>query len=143
MFNPSRDQVRQFFVEAWRKHKAGEVQTPLETIATDWIAEHPEYHADLERPDALTAEFSVESGRTNPFLHLSMHLAIAEQLQIDHPRGIRNAYERMAARTDHHHAIHEIMECLGQVVWESQRLGTPLDSDAYIELIRQRAGHAN
>lgn len=81
----------------------------------------------------------MEDGRTNPFLHLSMHLAIAEQLSIDHPRGIRQAYETLASRTDPHQAVHEIMECLGQVVWESQRLGTPLDSDAYIELIRQRA----
>jgi hypothetical protein len=86
----------------------------------------------------MTREFNVEEGKTNPFLHLSMHLAIAEQLSIDHPRGIRQAFDRLASRTDPHHAAHEIMECLGQVVWESQRLGTALDSDAYIELIRQR-----
>lgn len=139
MFNPSRDQVRQFFIEAWRKHRAGEVQTPLEAMAVEWMAEHPEYHQDLESEEALAADYSVEQGRTNPFLHLSMHLAIEEQLSIDHPRGIRAAFERMASRSDRHHAIHEIMECLGQVVWESQRLGTPLDSDTYIELIRQRA----
>jgi len=141
MFNPSRDQVRQFFVEAWRKHRAGEVSTALETLALDWIHEHPEYHADLERPDALSADYPVEAGRTNPFLHLSMHLAIAEQLSIDHPPGIRDAYQRLVRRTDAHQAAHEIMECLGQVVWEAQRLGTPLDSDAYIDLIRRRAGH--
>ena len=139
MFNPSRDQVRQFFVETWRKHRAHEVLTPLEAMALGWLEQHPEYHADMEHPEVLTQEFSVEDGRTNPFLHLSMHLAIAEQLSIDHPRGIRQAYETLASRTDPQQAVHEIMECLGQVVWESQRLGTPLDSDAYIELIRQRA----
>jgi hypothetical protein len=69
-----------------------------------------------------------------------MHLAIAEQLSIDHPPGIRSAYQQLVARTDAHQAAHEIMECLGQVVWEAQRLGTPLDSDTYIDLIRQRAG---
>ena len=140
MFNPSRDQVRQFFIDAWKKHKDNGVLTPLETIALEWMLQHPEYHEDLDRPDALTADYPVEGGRTNPFLHLSMHLAIAEQLSIDHPRGSREAYQRLASRTDEHQAVHEIMECLGEVVWESQRLGTPLDSDAYIELIRQRAG---
>lgn len=139
MFNPSRDQVREFFIEAWRKHTAAEVLTPLEAIALDWMIEHPEYHADLESAEAMTAEYPVEKGRTNPFLHLSMHLAIAEQLSIDHPPGIRAAYQRLVSRTDAHHAAHEIMECLGQVVWESQRLGTPLDTDVYIDLIRQRA----
>ena len=139
MFNPSRDQVRDFFISAWRKHKAGEVLTPLESMALDWLVEHPEYHADMERPDETTAEYPVEKGRTNPFLHLSMHLAIAEQLSIDHPPGIRAAYQRLVARSDAHHAAHEIMECLGQVVWEAQRLGKPLDTDTYIDLIRQRA----
>lgn len=139
MFNPSRDQVREFFIEAWRKHKAGEVQTPLESMAVDWMVQHPEYQQDLESPEAMTAEYSVEKGRTNPFLHLSMHLAIAEQLSIDHPPGIRAAYQRLVARSDAHQAMHEIMECLGQVVWEAQRLGKPMDSDTYIDLIRQRA----
>ena len=140
MFNPSRDQVRQFFVDSWRIHRSHEILTPLETIALDWIVQHPEYHADLEHPDALSQDFAVEEGRTNPFLHLSMHLAIAEQVSVDHPRGIRAAHDATAARTDPHPAAHEIMECLGQVVWESQRLGTPLDSDAYIDLIRRRIG---
>lgn len=140
MFNPTRDQARLFFIDAWGKHRRGEVLTALESQALDWMIEHPEYHPDLERPDALEADYPVEGGRTNPFLHLSMHLAIAEQLSIDHPPGIRAAYQQLAARSDAHHAAHEIMECLGQVVWEAQRLGTPLDSEAYIDLIRRRAG---
>ena len=41
MFNPSRDQVREFFIETWRKHRASEVLTPLEIMALDWIIEHP------------------------------------------------------------------------------------------------------
>ena len=138
MFTPSRDQVRQFFIDTWHKHKTQQILSPLEAIALDWIEQHPEYHNALEQPDSMTREFNVEEGKTNPFLHLSMHLAIAEQLSIDHPRGIRDAFDKLASRTNQHEAIHEIMECLGTVVWESQRLGKALDSDAYIELIRQR-----
>jgi len=140
LFNPSRDQVRQFFVDAWQRHRQGGVLSALETQALDAILLHPEYHGDLERPDALSADYPVEGGRTNPFLHLSMHLAIAEQVSIDQPHGIRAAYQQLAARHDAHHAAHEIMECLGQVVWEAQRLGAAFDSQAYLALIRQRAG---
>ena len=71
MYNPSREQVRDFFIETWRKHRVLEVLTPLESMALDWIIEHPEYHALLEDPQAREAEFSVEAGQTNPFLHLS------------------------------------------------------------------------
>jgi hypothetical protein len=139
LFNPSREQVRSFFADTWRKHRQAEVLTPLETMALDWIVEHPEYHADLERPDIHDAQYTVESGRTNPFLHLSMHLAISEQVSIDHPKGIAAAFNTLAQRKGPHEAAHEIMECLGQVVWEAQRLGTPFDSNAYIDLIRRRA----
>ncbi len=139
MFDPTRDQVREFFASAWQKRQADEVATPLETMAAELIEWHPEYHADLMDPDVLSRDYSVQEGRTNPFLHLSMHLAIAEQVSIDQPPGIRDAYQRLASRLSEHYAVHEIMECLGEVVWESQRLGKPLNNDSYLELIRRRA----
>lgn len=140
MFNPSREQVRQFFMEAWRKHRQEELLTPLESMALDWILEHPEYHEELASETAVATDYSVEAGRTNPFLHLSMHLAIAEQLSIDQPPGIRDAYQRLVARSDAHQAAHHIMESLGQVVWEAQRSGQPPDSAKYLELIRRGLG---
>lgn len=139
MFNPSRDQARLFFIDTWRKHRQDQLLTPLEAMALDWIIEHPEYHADLEAPDATTAEYPVSAGRTNPFLHLSMHLAIAEQLSIDQPPGIRAAYEMIARRSDAHSAAHELMECLGEVVWQAQRSGRPPDHEAYLHAIQRRA----
>lgn len=140
MFNPSKEQVRLFFCDAWRKHRQHLPLTPLETQAVDWISEHPEYHDDLQAPDATEAEYAVEGGRTNPFLHLSMHLAITEQLSIDQPPGIRAAYEQLLRRTGNpHDATHEIMECLGQVVWEAQRLGKPFSSEHYLDLLNRRA----
>ena len=115
--------------------------TPLETIAADWLNEHPEYHAELsDLPGALAAVYSVEAGRTNPFLHLSMHLSISEQIGIDQPRGLKQAYELLRARTGSaHEAQHQVMECLGEMVWASQRNGLPPDGDRYIECVRTRA----
>jgi hypothetical protein len=141
MFNPSRDEVRRFFIDAWRKQCAGEILTPLEAIATDWILEHPEYHADLAHADAApTQDYSPEDGQTNPFLHLSMHLAISEQLSIDQPPGIRTAHERLVARLGStHDAQHAIMDCLGETIWEAQRTHTAPDTDAYLARIKRRA----
>jgi hypothetical protein len=140
MFNPSREEVRRFFTETWRKQRAGEILTPLEAIAAEWIVEHPEYHTNLSDEQAAAAEYSPDAGRTNPFLHLSMHLAISEQLSIDQPRGIRAAHERLAARLGStHEAQHAIMECLGETIWEAQRNNTPPDTDAYLARIKRRA----
>jgi hypothetical protein len=139
MFDPTRDQVREFFISAWQKRVAGEVCTPLQTMAADLIGWHPEYHTDLQDPDAMQRDYSVQDGRTNPFLHLSMHLAIAEQVSIDQPPGIRDAHQQLAARLGEHEAVHEIMECLGEVVWQAQRTGQPLSNETYLDLILRRA----
>jgi hypothetical protein len=141
MFEPTRDEVRQFFCETRRKQRAGEILTPMESIAAEWIIEHPEYHAALDDPARAQAnQYSPEQGETNPFLHLSMHLAISEQLSIDQPPGIRAAHQRLLARLGSpHEAQHAIMDCLGQVLWEAQRKGTQPDSDSYLDLIERRA----
>jgi hypothetical protein len=144
MFEPSSDDVRAFFVEAGRKRAAGLPLTPLETLAADWIEAHPEYAGDLADLDtARAATYSPEAGRENPFLHLSMHLSISEQVSIDQPRGIRQACELLAARLGSMHAAqHQAMECLGTMLWESQRSGRPPDGDAYIDCVRRRATRA-
>ena len=141
MFAPSHDDVRRFFCEAHRKQRDGAPLTPIEAVAGNWIAEHPEYHADLADVDAaLAAVYEVEAGRSNPFLHLSMHLSISEQLSIDQPRGIKQAFELLQHRLGSGHAAqHEVMECLGEMMWTAQRSGLPPDGERYIECVRQRA----
>jgi hypothetical protein len=141
MFAPSSDDVRAFFVEAGRKRREGLPLTSLETIAADWVEAHPEYAADLADLDtARAAAYPPEGGRENPFLHLSMHLSISEQVSIDQPRGIRQACELLAARLGSMHAAqHEAMECLGRMLWEAQRSGRPPDGEAYIDCVRRRA----
>ena len=113
----------------------------IETLASQWLEEHPEYHADVADADAaLEKMYDVEGGKTNPFLHLSMHLSISEQCSIDQPRGIRQAVELLTAKCDSlHDAHHEAMDCLGQMVWESQRAGRPPDGAAYIDCVQRHA----
>lgn len=140
MFTPSQDDVRRFFCETFRKVGANEILTPLEAIARDWVVQHPEYNESLQDVGrALAADYSVERGQSNPFLHLSMHLSIAEQISIDQPPGIRAAFTTLAQRLgSEHEAHHEMMECLGQMVWTSQRNGLPPDGAAYVECVRKR-----
>lgn len=141
MFDPSRDQARQFFVEAWRKHKNREVLTQLEIIAADLVAHHPEYHGLLDDADGIHKDFSVDDGQINPFLHLSLHLAIEEQLSINQPPGIREAFEQCQARHgDRHAALHDVLECLGETIWRAQRDNAPLDGLTYVECVRKHAG---
>lgn len=131
MFNPSKDDVRRFFCDTWRKHREGSVLSPLEAVALDWMWKHPEYHDEFDNLDAaLTREYTVDEARTNPFLHMSMHLAVAEQLSIDQPPGIREVFKKLVARrSDEHAAMHDVMECLGEAVWSAQRAGSAVPAD--------------
>ena len=140
MFTPSQHDVRRFFCETYRKHRATEILTPLEAIAADWVVQHPEYHDTLSDVEAaLAADYPVEQGQSNPFLHLSMHLSIAEQISIDQPPGIHSAFIALAQRLDsEHEAHHQMMECLGEMIWTSQRNGLPPDGMAYIECVKRR-----
>ncbi|MBA4175337.1 MAG: DUF1841 domain-containing protein [Leptothrix sp. (in: Bacteria)] len=141
MFQPSQSDVRRFFCAAHAKQRQGRPLDPMEAIAADWITQHPEYDVDLaDEAAALAAVYSVDDGRANPFLHLSMHISIHEQVAIDQPSGIRQAVELLAARRNSLHAAHhEVMECLGEMIWTSQRSGLPPDGPAYIAAVRRRA----
>ena len=140
MFNPSRDEVRNFFFDTWRKYGAKQILTPLETQALDWLLEHPEYHALLDNPDKYRdKDFLPEFGEVNPFLHLSLHLSVTEQVSIDQPPGIRAEYERLARKLgSFHEAAHAVLECLGETVFKAQRAGTTPDGAAYLECVKRK-----
>lgn len=145
MFNPSRDQARQFFIDTWRKHLQGLPMTAMELAVADIIRLHPEYHPLFDKTsnddaELLGREWTPEQGEGNPFLHLSLHLAIEEQLSIDQPPGISNLFNHLQNRhSDRHDALHDLLECLAETIWHSQRDKTPLDSTAYLERIRRKA----
>lgn len=140
MFNPSRDQARQFFFDAWSRYRRAEPLSALERVAVEVIVEHPEYQALLEAPERnLGREFGPEAGTANPFLHLSLHLAVREQLAIDQPRGLRAEHERLVRELGSwHDASHAALECLGEAIWQAQRLGTAPDETVYLDCLRRQ-----
>ncbi|MDR2155954.1 MAG: DUF1841 family protein [Burkholderiaceae bacterium] len=141
MFNPSQADVRRFFCGVWAKQRAGQPMQAIENLAAGWIAEHPEWQADLADAEVSVQQVYPKGHPVgNPFLHLSMHLAISEQCSIDQPRGIRQAVALLARRRDSlHQAHHEVMECLGQMLADAQARGSTPDGNAYLAHVQRRA----
>jgi len=140
LFDPTREEVRAFFFALWAKSRAGAALTPLESMALASVLEHPEYHAVLDDPQASRGrEWPPEGGETNPFLHLSLHLAIDEQVSIDQPPGIAAEVARLAARLGSAHAArHAVMDCLAEAIWQAQRHGAGFDNAAYLGCLRSK-----
>ena len=137
MFDPLRDQVRDTFFETWRKYRAGEPLAGIETIALDVMLAHPEYHGMLGDPTRhRERDYQDEA---NPFLHMSLHMALEEQLSIDQPPGIAGHFHALVRRHgERHAALHEALECLAETMWRAQRDKMPPDGAAYLDCLERR-----
>lgn len=142
MFGVERDQMRQIFFEAWRKLQAGEVMQPLEQMIAGVVRQHPEYHALMsDRERGIAREFQPEGGEANPFLHMAMHISLQEQISSARPAGIDECYRRLCLRLgDAHDAEHQMMECLGRMLWEAQSANRMPDEAAYLDCIQRLVG---
>lgn len=140
LFNPSRDEVREFFFNTWLKHKQAQALTDLEKIGLSVMLLHPEYHSILDAPEQFKhQEYFPEFGETNPFLHMSLQLSVLEQISINQPIGIADIYKTLVNKHQNEHdAMHDMIDCLAETIWQSQRNNTPLDSAHYLNLLQNK-----
>lgn len=138
MFNPSVTDVRNFFFDTYTKGIQKQVLTDLEKLAFSVILEHPEYHAILANRDKyMSQNWTPESGETNPFLHMSMHLSIIEQLSINQPFGVKELYNELCIKhNDKHEAEHNVMDCLAEMIWQAQYNKMQPDPQIYLSCLR-------
>ena len=140
LYGSDRGGMRRAWVEAWSKAGAGQPLEPLERVLAEVISDHPEYHAVLESPDALSREFPPEAGGSNPFMHMGLHVAIREQLATARPPGVRELYAMLQSRIANRHRIeHALMECLAETLWDAQRAGAAPDEARYLDRVRRIA----
>lgn len=140
IFGQDRGELRRMYADAWRKARDGEPLSPLEAQIAAVIEAHPEYWSALD-DEALDTDFEAQSGQSNPFLHMGLHLALRDQLGTDRPAGVRALHARIAARAaDAHDAEHRMIECLAETLWEAQRAGSPPDEQRYLERLGRLAG---
>jgi hypothetical protein len=136
----TREQLRQAYADAWRKHLARSPLTALEAMIVDVIGAHPEYQSLVGDAGAVASfEPALPGGSENPFLHMGLHLAVREQISIDRPPGVRDLLHRLQARQgDPHGAEHALMEALAETLWQAQSAGMPPDEGQYLARVRRR-----
>jgi len=141
LYGSKRETYRQIFVEVWQRYQRQEALDAMEKRMVSVILAHPEYHPLLEDPDlALSADFSPESGRSNPFAHMGLHIALLELLAADQPPGMVQLFERLRSRYDQEVAEHRVVECLGALLWQAQREGRSPDLKGLLPCLRRSLG---
>jgi len=138
IFSEDRKKLRDQFRQAWRKRIAGEKLEPLDKQIADLVEEHPWYHSlMLQDDDVLDQDFTSEHANENPFMHLSLHLALREQVGTNRPNGIQSITRSLLLKhQDGHEVEHRMMECLGEFLWDAQRQGVAPDEQAYLERLK-------
>ena len=137
IFGTDRFELRQMYVDAWRKSCAGEILSPLEAQIAQVIQDHPEYQPAMTA-DTLEESYSPEGGQTNPFLHMGLHLAVREQVATNRPAGIAEIFEQLLAKTgDRLAAEHQALYCLAEALWTAKNNNTAPDEQAYLESLRR------
>ena len=137
IFGSDRDELRQMYIDAWRKSCAGELMSPLESQIAQVIQEHPEYQSAMTA-DTLEESYAPEGGKTNPFLHMGLHLAVREQVATNRPQGIAEVFEQLLTKAgDRLAAEHQVLDCLAEALWTAQNNNAAPDEQAYLESLRR------
>ncbi len=137
MYTNDREAYRHAFINAWRKYQE---KIPLESFEgdiVDILLLHPNYQVVLEKfRDISHQEFHTEE---NPFLHMSLHLAIREQIRMDKPAGMSSIFDNLikSGNFNPHDAEHQMMQCLANMMWMMQQNGEPPSEEAYLEKLRE------
>jgi Domain of unknown function (DUF1841) len=137
-YGDNREQIRKVYFNAWQKHKKSLPLEPLELQLITVIKEHPEYHELFDNFSNIDADFTPEMGATNPFLHMGMHLAIRDQVATNRPKGIQTLYKKLVKKSgDYLDAEHQMMEILGQTMWQAMRSNSQPDEQSYLEACKR------
>lgn len=138
-YGDQRDETRQFYFTVWEKMQSKAPLIPLEAQIASVLDWHPEYHSLFSKGDNKDADYTIEQGQSNPFLHMGMHLALREQLSTNRPFGIQEIHQKYCdALGDSHSAEHLMIESLGEILWQAQRNHQAPDEQKYLQLLTER-----
>ena len=139
MDNLNPQDTRKVFFDAWQKELRSEILTPLESIIVDVLKRHPEYQGIFSHQEAFeNYQINLKQGEPNPFFHLSLHVAILEQVGADKPLGIKNIYERLVRKTgDVTEAEHMMIEVLAKALYSAHQSSGEADEQVYLENLKK------
>ena len=137
MFSNDRTELRKVFYDCWKLKQRGQPLDALQQMIAGVIEQHPEYHGLFEQEAAIERDYHPADGEANPFLHMSMHIALVEQISTNRPEGIRDCHASLSRKLGTaHEAEHRMMDCLSEAIWQAQRNNTMPDEAAYLACLK-------
>ncbi|MDC0491952.1 DUF1841 family protein [Candidatus Pseudothioglobus singularis] len=134
MFTSDRSKQRQYLKQAWEKYTSQEQLEPLELQLSKIVEQHPEYQNLIKN---LDSEYFPEQGKTNPYLHINLHLTLQDQIIMDQPKGIRDIHSQLIVKIKNAHEVeHMMMEHIAEMIFNAQKNNAAFDLDGYIQALK-------
>lgn len=131
---------RQRMYEIWQQAKTGNLESLSEEaqLIGKLMLEHEEYHNHFEFADALEDyQFDPENS-VNPFLHITIHVVVENQLKLKEPIEAYQFYNSMRKKkVSHHETIHLIGNILGPLLFQVLKRNEPFDNNLYKRLLKK------
>jgi hypothetical protein len=132
-----RESNRQRLHEVWVAAKAGRPLAGEEAAYAKAMLDHPEYHNAWEFADQVGAAEYVVDG-ANPFLHITVHVIIENQLAQGDPPEVAKTLERLLGQgMGRHGAIHAIAAAFMEVAFPAFQGREPFNTKRYIKKVRR------
>ena len=136
MFSSDRTTLRKMYFDAWQKHQNKQPLEPLEKQLAALIEAHPEYQSLFESESELNKDFAFSA--ESPFLHLSLHQALDEQLNTNRPAGIVSIYHTLMLKyQDDHRVKHHMMNILAEEIHRMLQANGDYDERYYLEKLKK------
>lgn len=139
LYSSNRQALRQVFFDTYHKHQQGLPLEAMEKTVIDVILKHPEYHRILDNPKQYqNKDYFPDLGEENPFLHMSGHIGLREQISTNRPHGIKAIYDKLLSKIHCEQTVeHEMMDCMLHVLFTAQKENQPPSDQAYLTQLTQ------
>lgn len=133
MFTNNRDAYRKAFATVWQKHQKNISLDPQELQLLQVMLLHPEYES-IYSEATQAQEYSLEE---NPYIHLSLHLTLREQIALNRPKGMTEIYNALMQQENNAHTCeHEMMNVLANLLWQAQQSGNMPSEEIYLQRLQ-------
>ncbi len=132
---------REHLHSLWEKAKNNDLEDLTDEdkrLVEAMLLHEDEFFNEFEFADVLHEREFDPDADVNPFLHITIHTAVANQLAARDPLEVFQFYNAMRKKKwSHHDSIHRIGAILVPLMFDTMKNKAPFDNDRYVSMLKK------